>query len=269
MQSNLASVVPYINVKRQSTSAASIGRFPTVKVYYILGLPRSGSTFVGDWLARHLNAVNAGETWQTFRTAGLVLDPAFERGGGKWFRSELRDRKIEQIAANAFWAPIIASAPDAPYPLFVEHARKWSDIIVDCSKVDRALPHYLALGCEVHVVHVVRAFSSWSCSMNKHRARDGRPAWSRLRMLGAYVRANRAGARWRKRLSYRRFFHEDLGEIEQRLGAEFFGSTHRGSYLRAEMFGTPDFTPHYDIDRAAISVTAFDKLLFQLAGVGS
>ena len=44
-------------------------------VYYVVGLPRTGSTFVGDWIARHLNALNAGEVWQTFRSLGLVHEP--------------------------------------------------------------------------------------------------------------------------------------------------------------------------------------------------
>lgn len=49
-----------------------------IKIYYVVGLPRTVSTFVGDRIARKLNIVNAGEVWQTFRSVALVSAPSVE-----------------------------------------------------------------------------------------------------------------------------------------------------------------------------------------------
>ena len=91
-------------------------------VYYVVGRPRSGSTFVGDWIARELDILNAGEVWQTLRTLNAVDPGALRDGEGRWTRPEARAAKEVEIRANPFWSRVLERPGDDLYAALVETA---------------------------------------------------------------------------------------------------------------------------------------------------
>lgn len=76
-------------------------------VYYVVGLPRTGSTFVGDRIARKLNIVNAGEVWQTFRSVALVSAPSVESQPSIWallYEPATKNQQLLLISSfNSSW----------------------------------------------------------------------------------------------------------------------------------------------------------------------
>ena len=126
-----------------------------ITVYYVVGLPRTGSTFVGDWIARHLNALNAGEVWQTFRSLGLVHEPGFDGSQGRWAQPDTRAKKNVEIKAHPFWSKVLARSCDDPYAALIAEAGRHSRALVDCSKDDRGVKRYEELGCSVEIVHTL------------------------------------------------------------------------------------------------------------------
>lgn len=239
-------------------------------VYYVVGQPRSGSTFVGDYIARMLEIVNAGEVWQTFRSVGLVIEPGFDSGQGRWARPEERATKNAEIANDPFWSQVLERAKSGdPYAALVAEAGARAKGLVDCSKTDRGLAHYQALGCRVVVIHSLRAFSSWSDSMRKYQVKQGLPVISRPRLLLSYLRFNRQmRTRWNAH-GYRAVMQEELGQINNALQFPADAKGPKGQYLRAEMFGTPGFTGQFDPNRATHKITLFDRLCRALIGATS
>lgn len=69
------------------------GTHTDIVVYYIVGRPRSGSTFVGDWIARELGILNAGEVWQTLRTLKALRPGALKDQTERWTQPKARASK--------------------------------------------------------------------------------------------------------------------------------------------------------------------------------
>lgn len=241
-------------------------------VYYVVGQPRSGSTFVGDRLARSQGLVNAGEVWQTFRSVGLVQEPGFDSGRGRWARPKNRQEKNMAIAADPFWSQVLQAEQDGdalgdPYKALIEQAKKRTNGLVDCSKGDWGIAEYERLGCRVHVVHSVRAFTSWSTSMIKYQKQFSLPVRSRLRLLLAYLRVNRRLKRTWQNHNLRQIPQEQLQDIDMLLGLHKAPKQTDCGYLRAEMFGTPGFTGQFDPSRGTQRVTRFDRLCYRALGL--
>lgn len=237
-------------------------------VYYVVGQPRTGSTFVGDRIARLNGIVNAGEVWQTFRSVGLVEQPGFEGSPAPWARPKAREKKNEAIRSDAFWRGVLALAEKTePYRALVEHAGTVAYALVDCSKTDRGIERYLDIGCKVVVIHTTRAFGSWAASVRKHAIRNQLPVPKKWRLLLAYIRLNR---RFRQRwmaYDYLTMAQEDLAMADEILAAlpkPKNGSDHE--YLNAEMFGTPGFSGTYEPNRSTLQVTFMDRIYSKLAG---
>ena len=236
-------------------------------VYYIVGLPRSGSTFVGDWIARQLGGVNAGEVWQTFRAVELVRCPQFQAGDGYWAEPNRKAAKREQIKQSEFWTSIIdaASHHNDPYSALVERAGAQSQVLVDCSKVDNGIADYERLGCKVIVVHTLRSFSTWSASMKKYQAKLALPRRNSLRLFLTYLRMNWAYlSRWKGSTAYHLARQHRLGHLEEELPHIQANEAAQSTYERHEMFGTPGFRPDYQQARAEPSLTVLDRLLLRL-----
>jgi hypothetical protein len=232
-------------------------------VYYVVGHPRTGSSFVGDQVARRLDIVNAGEVWQTFRSVGLVKEPGFDDGPGRWARPKERAFKNDEIAANPFWAQVLKRAiDDDPYTALVREAEARAAGLVDCSKTDRGVARYEALGCQVVVIHTVRAFSSWAASMRKYQNRQGLPVMSHFRLLLSYLRFNhRMRQRWSEH-GYRLVLQERLDRIDAALDFPVQAARASGQYLRAEMFGTPSFRGEFDPNRSTRAIRPFDRICY-------
>ncbi|MGI3212204.1 hypothetical protein ACROSR_13930 [Roseovarius tibetensis] len=219
-------------------------------------------------MARKLDIINAGEVWQTFRSVGLVNEPGFDGGQGRWARVEERATKNSEIVGDPFWSNVLARVSDSdPYAALLAEAGARAVGLVDCSKTDRGLARYDALRCRIVVVHTIRSFSSWAASMRKYQWRLGLPVISRSRLLISYVRINR---RMRKRYmghDYVPVFQEQLDRIDTIL--EFPSEAHgkSGQFLRAEMFGTPNFTSKFDSSRSTEDFKLIDRILFYAVGV--
>jgi len=236
-------------------------------VIYILGQPRTGSSFVGDWIARQQRILNAGEVWQSFRTLGDVTEPGFDAAQGRWAQSGGRAEKRAQIEADPFWAEVIAAPGDSPYVRLIHVAAQRGQALVDCSKSDHGLAAYEALGCYLVLVHSVRAFSTWAASMGKYRAQHGLAPLSGLRLLRAYLRLNRRYVGHGRRHPYQIAPQEQLGALDRVLDLSALPQGPQGGYHRAEMFGTPNFTPRFQDKRGTAQVTARDRLVFAMAGL--
>lgn len=237
-------------------------------VFYLVGLPRSGSTFVGDWIARSVGAVNVGESWQTLRTIGLVDDQEYVRKGGKWQRPDRRAEMLERISSDEFWSSFRMDDRCSPYRKLLHVAAGYSDIVVDCSKVDYAIPMYRELGCDIRVVHVIRAFSTWSRSVNRYRAANDFAQLSSARLLYSYFTVNRLLSKWQYQHPYRLLQHDKLKQIETELKLEVPAprSGDSRAYRRFEMFGTDNFVPKYDDNRAAAATSLGDSAVYRLLG---
>ncbi|RYH07471.1 hypothetical protein [Tropicimonas sp. IMCC6043] len=238
----------------------------TMRVYYLVGQPRSGSTFVGDWIARRLEAVNAGEVWQTMLAAGRLTDPTFDARSERWGKPEFRAAKRAEIEADPFWAEVLARPEGDPYAALLSVGGKKSDVLVDTSKTDHAVERYRALGCDVTVVHTIRAFSTWAASVRRYRTQYDQTPRSRARLLLAYLRRNRQFRNYRRTGPYILVPQEKLGRLEAVFDFPAAASGPEGAYLRCEMFGTPSFRTSFDADRADVRVSPADRLLYALVG---
>ena len=231
----------------------------------ILGLPRSGSTFVGDWLARKCSAVNVGESWQTLRTLGLVAHPSYANRCGKWSSRRHRDTKLGLIKQDPFWSAVADTPSANPFASVLREAAAHSDVIVDCSKTTHALAAYQALGCQIAAVHLIRPFSTWAKSMNRYSTEDGQRQRSKPRLLYAYLRNARQCHQITSRLPSICIQHENLGDLETHVDLSIVPNPNRARrYTRVEMFGTPNFKPQYDTSRAKTESTWFDKQLLRI-----
>lgn len=182
---------------RHATTRLSAPEVAAFTVYYVVDRPRTGSSFVGDWIARRLNILNAGEVWQTMREFERGGTPAMTPGIDRWGDPIARQEKRHEVLADPFWSQVTAREDADPYAELVAKARlKWQ-AIVDCSKTDAGIARYKALGCEVVVIHTVRAFSTWSKSVRCYRAQFDLPGRSVARLLVNYVRINRRLSRYR------------------------------------------------------------------------
>lgn len=232
-------------------------------VYYVVGQPRTGSTFVGDWVARKLNIINAGEVWQTFRSVSLVNEPGFEGGPGRWARAEERAAKNSEIVADPFWSRVLTRVSNNdPYAALLAEAGSQAIGLVDCSKSDHGVARYEALGCRVIVIHTIRAFSSWAASMQKHQRRLGIPVISRPRLLLSYLRVNRG---IRKRWLGHCYFsikQEQLDRIDTILHFPEEAHGKPGQFLRAEMFGTHNFTAEFNPSRSTQEIKPLDRIFY-------
>ncbi len=238
-------------------------------VYYVVGQPRSGSTFVGDWIARDRRILNAGEVWQTFRSLGFVSDAGFEKSGGRWARPEERERKNEEIRSDSFWSLVISEIDLAPYESLIRQAKIIGNGMVDCSKTDKGIERYLALGCEVVVIHTQRSFSTWATSMQGYNQRHQLPYVSRWRLLLAYLRVNLRHRRWTTKLPYFHVKQERLDNLDSDLDLVFAPRGAKQGYVRAEMFGTPNFIGSFDARRATSKTAPGDRLLYKMTLAGS
>ncbi|MBV7395634.1 hypothetical protein [Mameliella sediminis] len=233
-------------------------------VYYIVGRPRSGSTFVGNWIAQQLDILNAGEVWQTFRAMDRV-----EATGelGRWGEPENKRAKAAEISGNAFWSDVLARPEQDPYAALLAVAGPRWGALVDCSKTDRGIERYRALGCRVVVVHTVRAFTSWQASLTGYRRKYDLSVPSRGRLLLNYLRLNRQYREWRNSLPYRVVPQERLPRIAEFLDLDALGAETGPGYSNAEMFGTPGFSGQFDPARATQRITAFDRLVYAMIHV--
>lgn len=236
-------------------------------VYYVVGRPRTGSTFVGDWIARQLNILNAGEVWQTMREFECAGIPAPFPGTDRWADPAARQEKRRGILADPFWSKVMASADADTYAVLVGTARQNWQAMVDCSKTDAGIARYKTLGCEVVVIHTVRAFSTWSKSVRRYRTEFDLPGRSAGRLLVNYLRINRRLSRYRAVGGYHAVPQERLGELDRILPFAPAGEPGKGGYERHEMFGTPDFQGDYSERRAAPRVTRLDRFLYTLIGI--
>lgn len=236
-------------------------------VYYVVGRPRSGSTFVGDWIARRLAIINAGEVWQTMRAVEAVELPGFDDGGGRWSKTEARAEKKQEILDDPFWSRVFSLNRDDPYAALIETVETEGDALVDCSKTDMGIERYNKLGCEVVVIHTVRAYSTWVRSVMRYRSDYGIARHGRLRLLASYVRNNLRLARLSRTYRYHAVRQEHLSELENHLTVDRPPTTTAGGYRRHEMFGTPNFTASFSKQRAAPEITFFDRLLYRLIGI--
>lgn len=236
-------------------------------VYYVVGNPRSGSSFVGDWIARDRQIINAGEVWQTFRSKAAVEEPKFDEGKGRWARPEERAKKNASIDADPFWVDVFDEGNSAPYRNLVLTARQRAIGLVDCSKTDRGLYYYKELNCRIVIVHTVRAFTTWALSMQKYAKRHELPETSQMKLLRGYIRSNRRYARLKSIYDYHLVYQECLDKLDQYvdLSNEPIGA--ENEYLRAEMFGTPGFSRSFERKRATTEMSWKDKLLLSLASV--
>lgn len=237
-------------------------------VYYVVGRPRSGSTFVGDWIARELDVLNAGEVWQTLRTLNALGPDALKEETGRWTQPEARAAKELEIRANPFWSRVMERAPvsdnDNPYAALVETVKERWSAFVDCSKTDEGIERYQELGCDVVVIHSVRAYSTWVRSVMRYQDEYSLTPHSRLRLLVSYIRNNRRLARYARTHRYYSIRQEQLSDAESHLPRASSNCDIGGGYERHEMFGTPDFSTSYSKKRAAPKVTLFDQVLYAL-----
>lgn len=239
----------------------------SLTVVYILGQPRTGSSFVGDWIARQQRVLNAGEVWQTFRTLGDVTEAGFDAAGGRWAQPGARAEKRAQIKADPFWAEVLTAPAADPYARLIHAAQGRGQALVDCSKSDHGLARYEALGCQLVLVHSVRAFSTWATSMHKYRARHDLAPMPGWRLLRAYLRLNRRYAGHGRHHPYQIAPQERLAALDSVLDLGAVPGGPVGGYVRAEMFGTPNFTPRFEDSRGTAQITTRDRLVFALAGL--
>lgn len=234
-------------------------------VLYIIGQPRSGTTYVADWLAKRHGMINAGEVWQTLRCLRLVDDQHFDRMGQVWNKPHLRAVKSKKILEHPFWVEVAnKSANDNPYHSLVSVANLWGAGLVDSSKVDRGLQFYRQIGCSVMIIHVVRSFSTWSASIQKHQRRVGQKPMSRIRLLISYLRQNRRLVnRWSSD-KYSVICQEELGQIDEVLDLSKNLIHNTKNYINAEMFGSQSYTGDFEVSKVTQSKTMADRFFYIL-----
>ena len=235
-------------------------------VYYVVGLPRTGSTFLGDWVARRVGALNAGEVHQTLWALGQIDDQRYETQKRFHSKPDQREKTLEAAQTDDFWREIMSPGSVDPYRKLIDVASKTSGALVDTSKVDRGVPGYVAAGAAVQVLHIVRPFAAWKASMVKHQRRMAQPEIPGPRLLASFVRNNRAFKSLGKRYPYRMIRHEDLSRLDSILGELPVRSD---GYSRHELFGTPDYEASFDPARAQNANGRFDGLIGQLSFGGA
>ncbi|MBU3007659.1 hypothetical protein [Cobetia amphilecti] len=233
-----------------------------ITIYYVVGQPRSGSTFVGDWLARKLSTINAGEVWQTFRSLKLVYDANFEKNNGRWVQPEARKNKNTEIKGNPFWSEVLLQYDTDPYAALVSVSSRKSCSLIDTSKTDKGIVYYRSLGYKVIVIHTIRSFTSWAESMNKYQSRYKLKKYGIVRLLHSYVKSNLAYRRYRKCGEYYVVKQENLHKLEQELSE--IKKQKDGEYLRCEMFGTTGFVSTYKDERSSKKIKLLDKIIYKL-----
>lgn len=236
-------------------------------VFYIVGRPRTGSTFVGDWVARRLGILNAGEVWQTMRELEVTGTPTLVKGQDRWADPKARKIKRDEILADPLWSRVFAHAGRDAYSELIATARTQAQALVDCSKTDEGIERFRALGCKVVVIHTIRAFSTWSTSVDRYRAEYGLPRRSRLRLLYGYIRINRRLSKYKEEGEYHLVPQERLAELDEILPFAEISNSDGGRYRRHEMFGTPNFSETFSDRRATARVTFLDRLLYAAIGV--
>jgi hypothetical protein len=235
-----------------------------LRVYYVVGLPRSGSTYVGTWIAHRRGIVNAGEVWQTFRTLGLVEQKGFREETHKWAKPDKREAKKQKVLESEFWCSVIEDYEEDPYFSLLSLVSKTHDELVDTSKLTFGLKKYNCLGCEICVVHTIRSFSSWRESFSKYHQEEHKAPISFLRMLFSYVKVNRTLSRLKRRYQYICVSLGSESNLESCLDDSF--PKQEGTALNFEMFGARDFQPTFSEERANFKTTWFDLVLLKLCG---
>ncbi|WP_404324957.1 hypothetical protein HA399_10770 [Cobetia sp. UIB-001] len=238
----------------------------SITIYYVVGQPRSGSTFVGDWLARRLNTINAGEVWQTFRSLKLVHDADFENSRGRWVQAEAREEKNKEINVNPFWNAVLLQDNTEPYSSLIKEAKNKSKSLVDTSKNDNGIAFYRSLGCKVVVIHTIRGFTTWARSMNKYQSEYGLNKISLARLLFNYIKFNTAFKRYNNSGEYYVIKQENLDNLNLDMKCFIDAQELGDNYIRCEMFGTPNFSSEYSKKRGQQEISKFDKLLYKLLG---
>jgi hypothetical protein len=241
-----------------------IGRTTPFTVYYIVGLPRTGSTFVGDWIARRLGIVNAGEVWQTLRTMDRVTS-----GGnvGFWGLPENKASKAMAISTNSFWSDVLARPELDPYAALLAVVGQQWNAMVDCSKTDRGIAHYRALGCRVVVIHTVRAFTAWQASVVKYNQKYALPVPSRMRLALRYLKLNRRYCTLRRAMTYQVVPQELLAHVAEILEFSSGSGISKNYYRNAEMFGSPGYNGSLDPSRITQCITIYDHALYIMINV--
>lgn len=235
-------------------------------VFYVVGRPRTGSSFVGDWIAARRNILNAGEVWQTMREFEIAGTPSLKPGVDRWGDPTSRKEKRREILADPFWSEVLARKCADPYAAIVATAKEKWPAMVDCSKTDLGVARYKALGCKVIVIHTVRAFSSWSKSVNRYRIKSELSERSTARLLVNYIRLNRHMSRYRKMGDYHKVPLESLDDLERVLPFAEVGDACKNRYERHEMFGTENFHNTYSRVRATPRITWADRFIYALIG---
>lgn len=233
-------------------------------VYYIVGQARTGSTFVADWIARTLNIPNIGEAWQTFRSLGLVQQEGFQPDRSLWARQAMREKKNSEILSHWFWEPIVKPLPQKPYESLLKHCSRFSTSLVDSSKTDLGIRFYKSLGCKVVIVHTIRAFTTWSQSMRNYQAANALSKLSYLRLILAYIRANRSIKKYKANHDYYLVPQEDLKNLPAHLPMRTSQAEAHSRYFRADIFGAPNFSETFDPDRSTTTLRPIDRLLLRI-----
>jgi hypothetical protein len=233
----------------------------------VVGLPRSGSTYVGTWIAHRRGIVNAGEVWQTFRTLGLVEQKGFREETHKWAKPDKREAKKQKVVESEFWRNVIENCGEDPYFSLLSLVSKKHDELVDTSKLIFGLNRYDYLGCEICVVHTVRSFSSWRDSFSKYHQEEHKVPASFPRMLFSYVKVNRTLSRLKRRYQYICVSLASEPNLENYLSGFF--PKQEGTALNFEMFGARSFQPTFSEERANFKTTWFDLVLLKLCGCSS
>lgn len=143
---------------------------------------------------------------------------------------------------------------------------QWSAFF-DCSKIDEGIERYRELGCDVVVIHTVRAYSTWVRSMMKYRARYKLGQPGRIRLLIGYLRINRRLACYAQNYPYHAIRQEQLSQLKAHMPPDFTKSDFAGEYKRHEMFGAPNYSSSYSRQRAASKVTPLDRALYFMIGI--
>jgi hypothetical protein len=163
------------------------------RVVYILGLSRSGSTFLQFLLASHPRVVGVGEISHTINRYVSRIRPD---------REHVCSCGQEATACPA-WGPILpelpALEPTTAHRHILRHfaATYPGQILLDSSKTREGLGYYRERGAggrqlavDLRVLCMVRDFRGWTLSVDKARRRRGLPERKHLRTCYQWLYAN-------------------------------------------------------------------------------
>lgn len=161
-----------------------------MKILFISGLPRSGTTFLQAELLRHNNVVALGEVFQTVRAIqskqveiSLIKRVLFSQKRRYWNQKSF-SIILERAMNDSFWSSLIPriqsfeTVKEAVLFVYQQASLVYpGHLLVDSSKQ----LSYLKIATEIciennfnfKVIFCLRDFRGWISSMNKHKKRVG------------------------------------------------------------------------------------------------